>query len=212
MAMSYTSLVADKDTDGSIKNWVNNSTIPSTTVLDEAEQWIYRRLRVRQMLTTATGNIAADATTLSAPTRFLAAKHLMITGANQDEIKMRSPEDVRRGWSYDSASARVTGKPQYFWEDGTTLTFDYKADQQYPYDLLYYETPASLASSSNETNFLTTRAPYLLRCACLGFANDFLKDKTERTYWLGMALGEIQTLNDESDFAKRDIDAVVQVV
>ena len=71
-------------------------------------------------------------------------------------------------------------------------------DQAYPYRLVYFGQPNAL-SNGNKSNFLTTRAPRLIRCVCTALANEFMKDDAEKAYWLALAVGEVNELNVEAD-------------
>jgi hypothetical protein len=196
--MSYTVLVAAKSTDGSIKNFANSDTVPSTIILAEAEQWIARRLRVRQMLTATSGTMTASATAIDLPSDYVWPRRFAITGVNQGLIKKQTLETVEGAFSYDGSGNRVLGKPGMYYADATQAVFDQMADQAYPYRLNYFRQLPAL-STATTTNFLTQRAPRLLRAACLWAANDFLKNAEERAYWAKVAMDEIAELNIESD-------------
>ena len=60
MPMNYSDLVATKTTAGSIKQWLNHDGVPSTTILEEAEAWVYQRLRIRQMITSSAGTLTTS--------------------------------------------------------------------------------------------------------------------------------------------------------
>ena len=209
--MDYTTLVAGAGTDGSIKNWVNKSTVPSTTVLTEAEAWIYRRLRVRQMLTNETGTMSTSNDYVSLPSDYIADRKLRITGTNAAEIKRKTLEYVEDLFAYDASGTRVSEKPAFYYNSDTRSQFPNLPDQAYAYRRVYYGVLDAL-SASNLTNFLTDRAPMLLRAACMMSANAFLKDDAEKTYWEEQALKEVAVLNIENDFEQRDLDAAVVVV
>lgn len=71
MVMSYSTLLADKGTPGSIKNWVGYKEIDSSTILDEAQSLIFQSLRTREMRTTWTFGIEASGCSIALPNRFL---------------------------------------------------------------------------------------------------------------------------------------------
>ena len=198
---AYADLVAAKTTDGSIKQWVNNSFIPATTILTEAQAWIYQRLRVREMLTSTTGSLALAADTITLPTRYKAPKFLMFT-ANSTVAKSvptyRPVDFVVTQFEYDGSGNRTTGRPNLWGADATNLQFEKKADQAYPYYLLYYQSLAALSGSST-TNFLTDSYPRLLRATCSFMGFEFLKDTDRQVYWLKVAMGEISDANVAGD-------------
>jgi hypothetical protein len=196
--LDYTTLIGAKTLDGSIRNWLNDSTLPATTILDMAESYIYRRLRVREMQKFATGSTVVGDATIALPTDYLTPLRFMFTGTEKTEIKHLEIGDVMMRLNYDWNGDLVPTKPQYFAAMGTTIQFDAPADQVYPYQLLYFAQPASL-SPSNATNFLTTRSPRLVMAACCMLASEFDKDDKEKQWWLAIADNELQQLNREFD-------------
>ena len=48
-SMTYTSLIGDKNTAGSIARWVNYSKLDADQILQEAQALLYSMLRVREM-------------------------------------------------------------------------------------------------------------------------------------------------------------------
>lgn len=208
--MDYRTLVADKQVQGSIRNWVNHDRVPPTVVVQEAEQWLWRRLRVRQMLATATGTMSISSDTIALPTGFVGIKLLWITGTNKAKLILKTEQEVELAFEYDSAGARQNNKPRIYYVSASAIQMDQTADAAYPYRMLHYKQLDAL-SESNPTNFLTDRAPTLLRAACMGMANDFLKDDKEKTYWLAKAQGEINELHREDDMARSQIETQAYV-
>lgn len=197
--MNYTDLVADKTTAGSIKSWVNNGSIPSTTVLAEAEQWIYQRIRVPEMLEVSEAlSMSVDDSTLSLPTGFQAVSSFRIRGADAARLQEKRVEDVEAAFNYDGAGALVSAKPSMFYVRGAVFQFDCPADQAYDTRLVFYGTPTALGGG-NTTNFLTDRYARILRSVCIGFANEFLKDDDEKAYWLRIAEAAIAELEVQAD-------------
>ncbi len=211
--MNYTTLVADRDTDGSIKNWVNDSRVPSTTILTEAEAWLYQRLRVRQNLQTATGTLSTGNDTIALPTGYRGRYFFMFTGtATTAKFVPRSSllDFVINQFSYDASGNRVQGLPRYWATDSTNIQFDVQADKNYPYLFKYYGSLAALAGG-NETNFLTDDYPTLLKAACLYRAYEHLKNDREKLYWLGVAEKEAMAANAESDQELQGAELDVQI-
>jgi len=68
--------------------------------------------------------------------------------------------------------------------------------------LLCYRSPP-LLSSTNQTNFLTSRFPQLVRAACLASAAAYMKDDGEEQKWMGKLSTLIQATNAESDLSYR---------
>lgn len=196
---NYTTLTGSADTEGSIRNWVNVANVPATTVLTEAEAWLAPRLRLREMLTVATGTLTINGQTLALPTGFQSARHLKITGETAAQI-IRRPLDVVEGMvGYDTTGAVTTGQPVAFYIRGSDIVFDCRADDDYPYQLIYYGKLAALVETSNETNALTERFPSLLRAACMIFVSEFMKDDAEKQWWTAKAEIYIREANAQED-------------
>ncbi len=208
---NYTTLVAAKTTDGSIKNWVNDSRVPSTTILTEAQAWIYQRLRVRQMLKTATGTLATNSDTIALDTTYRARYFFMFTGVDKAIPSSRLLDDVLSAFSYDSAGNRTTGQPTMWATDEVNIQFELRANKGYPYLFKYYGALAPLAASSNETNFLTNVYPSLLRAICLHYAYEHLKDAPKTTYWLAKAEQQIAAANIDSDRELAGVEMQMQI-
>lgn len=184
--MNYTQLVGLKTIEGSIRNWVNNDTVPTIDILKEAQDWIYERLRVREMVVTATGSMTISQDYVTEPTRFLAPIHFQIVGAYRGVLVEKTAAEVEAGFSYDGSGARVNNKPTMFHVAGARLQFNHPADIAYSYRLVHYAQLTDLAVA-NETNFLTERYGRLLRCACLAFATEFMDHSEASDRWLAKA-------------------------
>lgn len=210
IGLDYGVLIADKKTDGSIRSWLNNDLVPALAVLHRAEAFIYRRLRVREMLEVATGTIAEDAATIDLPARFLAPRHLAVTGTEAAEIRHRQLEEVERAFAYDADGNRVTGKPGIYCVRGDVLQLNCPADADYAYRFVHYAEPAAL-SSANPTNLLTGRAFNALFCAGMAYACEWAKEDGVND-WLLKASAEIADLNVESDQETAGMEMEVRVI
>lgn len=209
--MDYTTLVGLRTVDGSIRQWVNDSSIPATVILEEAEAWIYRRLRIKDMLTTASGTIAASsnpatsASSVAHPARYIASKRFELLTPTRAALTKRTADALLALQSIDTLGNYDRRTPANYASIGATFQLDSAADQDYTYRVLYYAALAPL-SALNTTNALTDRAPRLVRAACLYAANEFRKNDTEKTYWLNAAEAEIKRLNAEDDFEQGGVD------
>lgn len=201
MAMNYLDLIGPKSVASSIQNFVNYRRVPVEVVLEEAEAFIYSRLRVREMKSSAVITLTAGASTAALPTGFL------------EPISMRD----REGW--DMIPDRYVEMPELqrhrvytndVLEAGTPMRvavfdelfqFDCKAEVQRKYDLGFYKRPAAL-SASNTTNFLTTRYPHILRIGCLAGAASYMKDDDEESKQLAKLTGLCDAANAESDLGR----------
>jgi len=211
---TYTVLTGAKTTEGSIKEWLNHSGAPSATLLTEAQSWIYQRLRVRQMITTATGTLAADADTITLPTGYKGSVLFMFTGSSsvsKAHVTKKTIDFVVSNFNYDGSGNRTTGRPQYWAADASNIQFEVKADQGYPYLFMYYKALAALAATTNETNFLTDDYPTLLRATVLYKGYEWTKNEREKVYWLGIATSEIGKANEDSDLELAGTDLAVSI-
>jgi hypothetical protein len=202
---NYTTLVGARTVEGSIRNWVNRTNPPATTILTEAQALIYQRLRCREMVQTATGTLAigADAIDLSTEVpRFRQPVTLLFTGtatlSRHKPTFKRSIEVVQNAWEWDGDGNRVRGLPLIWSYEGANLQFDKPTDVARPWRLTYHGALAAL-SASNETNFLTERYPKMLRAACLAQVADFDKAARERNHWYAVLMDEIAQANVDAD-------------
>jgi hypothetical protein len=170
MAFDYSTLVAGKSTEGSIKAWGGHALLESERILTEAQAYIYQRLRVREMRTTATLSFSSGDSSKSlasvSSNGFLDPIGLKFDGDAEDLPYVHENGLMRLR---DANGALQTGYPSRWSIVDEQIQFDVALDQDLTARLMFYETPAPL-SASNETNFLTKRFPTLLRRACLMFA------------------------------------------
>jgi hypothetical protein len=212
--MDYNSLVASSATAGSIANWMSKSSLaggPAMAIVQEAESWVYRRLRHWQMLTAPvpiTMSIGSD--TIPMPAGFLQPTALWyLNGGAPFWMAEKLPNQVYALWSYDATNARVNAAPVYYTFNQSAIQMDSPADQAYPGYITYYQQLPAL-SASNTNNFLTDTYPRMLRCACMAGACEWAKDngqgQFDRTYWDQLCMDEIYTAQQESDRARRGVE------
>ncbi len=199
--VGFGTLTETKTVDGSIRNWVNNDTVPSTVVLSDGEKWIYQRLRVRQMLATFTGTMTTSESIVALPTNYRGPKLLMFIGngtVGKSLPEKHTIDNVMARFEWDGDGNRTTGLPRVWAADGANLQFEKEADQARPFSFLHYAAGTALGAS-NDTNFLTEEYPRLLRSVVTAFSYEFLKNQKEKLYWLAIAAKEIEDANIESD-------------
>ena len=207
---NYTEMIADVDTEGSIRNWVNDSRIPSTTILTEAEAWIYTKLRVRQMLVTQTGNLLINTDTITLPTGYLAPYYLRFTGTTQSRPSYKLLDFVLDQFTYNGDGDRITGTPQYYATDESNIQFDVMAFQQFAFLFKHYAKGTALGPT-NLTNFLTDDYPRLLRMVCLHYAFEHLRNTKEKLYYLGVAQSMIADTLVDSDLELAGVDMAMDI-
>jgi len=209
--VDWNSLTGTKTTAGAIARWINNSTLSSGAngdadlILQEAQDWIYRRLRHWRMLTPPYADmLTAGSDAYTFPADFLEPKLLTITGQYQRLLILKTPDDVINSWAYDGNGNRIQQQPGIYYFDQAALRFDSLADQAYPIALVYFQQPAML-SATNDTNFLTSNCQMLLRRAIMRAACEWTKEvasgQYDRTYWEQAAEAELQAVQEESDRA-----------
>lgn len=204
MPMNYTTLVADKDTAGSIKYFVRHSEVPSDFILERAQDAIFQILRVREMITRASATIATNASTITLPTDILEPMALVRTGSYKGPIRIFDQEHFESRTGEDISSAVYSGTPTSCTYSATTLYLDAKADQDYPYRLWYMGKPAYL-SGSNETNFLTTRYGNILEAMCKHYAYEHRENDSKAGAELEKAMAYITKANEEYDMFRQSI-------
>lgn len=195
--MDYTTLVSDRETYGSIKSFINYSRIDPDIILDEAEAWIYAKLRVPDMRTVASVSISSGASTASLPTGFRSSIHFGIPGIIHT-IKLVDVEFFRSRLGWDEDGVLPEGQPTYWCRHDELIQMNYLADQAYTAKMTYYKTPTAL-SGSNTTNWLTTKYPTLLRKVCTMFAADERKEYDTRDRCEAEAMRMIQEIKVETE-------------
>lgn len=204
MAMTYTILTSDKDTEGSIKYFVRHSIVPSASILTSAQSLIYSMLRVREMKTLIKGTILTGAYTLTLPTDFLESISLWLGGNDKSEIDILDEHHFETRVGMDDTDLPEDGTPTVCTMDKTKAYFDATADRDYLYRMWYMATPAELAVA-NQTNFMTTRYPHILEAMCKYYAYQHREMDGEATKWLGIAKAAIDVANGEYDMFKQSI-------
>ena len=200
MAIGYTTLIADKSTAGSIKNWVNRSDIPSEDILTEAEAWIYQYLRTREMIArNESFTVSANSESVALPDDFLDPIEFL-PHEHLSELPMVHEKALRQ--DRDETGTIQPGEPQRWAIIGSTMFVDALPEANFAGVLLYYGLPAAL-SSENTTNFLTTRYPTLLRRACIARAYEHMKDFPQMEKYEGMAMQKLDEANATNELYRR---------
>lgn len=201
MAMDYATLVADKSTAGSIKNWLNTNSLDVEGILLDAQTYLYGALRTREMRQSATVTISLGASTAALPTRFLDPIHLQYTDGYGD-IEHVLETVLRRDRFWNTDGTLTSTRPLEYAIFGELLQFECQADAAYTADFLFYQQPAFM-DGSHTTNFLTTRYPHVLRRACLMWAADYRDDMDAFAKNAKLLEAEIARINVENDFVRR---------
>jgi len=204
MAMTWTSLTGAKTVTGSIKSWVNHSSIPVEEIVPEAEALIFQRLRSIKMQKLSSGTLASGDSSIDiSALRFLSPRMLKFYGTHSYAPTFYQLELFEEQRLYDATTAPPTlleGSPTSFTHDRSTIYFNVKANETHYYRLWYYERPEPL-SDSNDTNLLTDDYPHILRQACMSLAFEYRKDEGRSDKALQKMAAYIDQAMVESDMA-----------
>lgn len=199
--MNYTTLVGAKTLAGSIKRTVNYAQIDETVVLEDAQTLLYSILRCREMRSLWSPTVSVGDSSKALPALFMEPIGPYITDTANLRYKHVLETALMQSRIYDGSGVLVSGTPCVWTILDETVLFDCKFDTARTLSLPYYKQPALLASSSNETNWLTVRYPHLLRQACKVSAHAFMKNWSARDAELSVLATLIERTNAESDLA-----------
>lgn len=196
MTMTYSTLVADKPTAGSIKYATNYEKIDVEGVLLDAQAWIYDAMRVREMIATTNLAVAVGDSSIALPDGFLDPISVQdITNGVSMVLKTEDRlEEIR---TYQSG-VLTSGTPAYLSITGTAFELDCRADAAMTIRLLYFRQPDFL-SASNETNFLTTRYPHVLRKTVEAFVFSSRNDDANYARCAQQATAMIAKANENNE-------------
>lgn len=173
MAMTYATLTAVKGSPGSVYTWVNYALLDLDTIILDAQSYLLTTLRCREMRTSSTISLVAAASTFPLPTGFL--DPISLRDKWKCKIQLIDPDQLEGEKLLDANGNILTGTPQRFCISDEQLQFEIAADVTQNLYFRYYVAPTYI-SSGNQSNFLATRYPHLLRRALLMFSADYLKD------------------------------------
>jgi hypothetical protein len=201
--VDYNELIASKATANSICNWINWDLTPSTSILTEAEAAIYSKLRVSEMESLDEGTIAQGATSLEMPADFIAAKSFRRVGQTAGVIPVLDRQLFEERLPLDSDGSFQSGPPMEctIYGDPQTAYFNFAADVDTDYRLLYFSRPAAL-SVSNPTNWLTRQYPLVVRATCLWLGFMHRKEFQAAQVWAGIAASLLDACNGNGDLAQ----------
>jgi hypothetical protein len=143
------------------------------TFISLAEFEIAQEIKTLGQLQVVEANMTADNALLQKPARWRKTVSMSITVAGKKQpVYLRKYEYLKNYWPDDTA----TDVPLYYadtdWEHWYIAP---TPDQNYAFEVLYYERIAPL-SSTNQTNWLTQNAPNTMLFGTLLQAMQFLKN------------------------------------
>lgn len=170
-------------------------------LINLAERRIARELKVQGFINVVTGTLNTGQSVYPKPDRWRDTVSVNIgTGAtmnNRQFLFTRDYEYLRSYWP----NALDTDQPVFYSDyDYSHWLIAPTPDQDYPFEILYYELP-QLLDDSVQTNWITEYAPQLLLYGTLVEATPFLKNDERIQVWQSMYDRAAAMLNGE-DLAK----------
>jgi hypothetical protein len=201
MTVTFTDLVADRAASSKSISFLINvgtSKLPAELILEQAEHWIWERLRLRENRLLTVGTIPLAADTLDLPSTYQTMILCELTGEHARQLTPSPPHRVHAITGWDEDNVKAEGVPQEFYEREGVLQFDCRAEEILNYQLLHYGILPAL-SADNLGNVLTGRCLPILMAATMIFANEFMKDDEEKVYWTTIAEKRIGEQNARTD-------------
>lgn len=195
---TYTILSGAQTVVGSIRYWVQHTDLAVDQILEQAQQYIFMKLRVREMRVSETIAIATDESTLVIPTGFQDPISLRLYGDSED---LDYVHETMLSRQYDDDGTLQSGRPQRWAIFDELIQFDQPSDDDIGGKLIYYGTPTFIASGT-ETNILTTRYPTVLLDTLIAFG---YKQRKRDNFASQLALAEkaIMDVNAADDMGRR---------
>jgi hypothetical protein len=167
--------------------------IPSFITLAEAK--FNRKLRVRQMIKRAEGQI--NTAFFAYPSDWLQAKEFVLN--TNPTVRLQY---IDESYSNELRATRfvAAGRPLYYTIVGTQLEFTPTPDTTYSAELTYYAKIPAL-SDSNTSNWLLAYAPDLYLYGALLEATPYLKDDERLAVWGQLytnSLGDIEVADQRA--------------
>jgi hypothetical protein len=167
--------------------------IPSFITIAEAK--FNRKLRVRQMITRAEGQI--ETAFFAYPADWLETKEFQL---NTNPITRLKFVTEAQGDELKATRYTTVGTPVYYTITGSQLEFIPTPDTTYSAELTYYAKIPAL-SDSNTSNWLLAYAPDLYLYGALIEATPYLKDDERLPVWSQMyvnSLGDIEVADERA--------------
>jgi hypothetical protein len=198
--MNYSTLVADRTVEGSIRNWINNPNVPATAILSDAEADIYTRIRVREMRTASTVVLTTGASNADLPEGFL--DPITLRDKYRRDLVLVDPDGLENIRYIDTDFALVLTQPSHYSIFDEKLQFDCRAEEPINLQFVYFRRLPALAGG-NETNFLTSRYSPLVRFMTAKHAAIYLKDDAAAQRYEMRAMEYLETIKVQDDLSYR---------
>lgn len=190
--MTYDSLVADISSYLERTDTATLEKIPTFIML--AEQIIASEIKFLGNLTPMTSTMTANQPIIDKPARWHKTVSMNVTvDGTKQPVLLRKYEYLREYWP----DPTDTDVPAYYADyDYTHWLVAPTPDQDYTFEVLYYERVQPL-DSSNQTNWFTVYAPQALLYGSLLQAMPFLKNDGRVQLWQAQYSAIMQTLKQE---------------
>jgi len=203
--MTYDSLVEDISSYLERTDTATIEKIPQFIML--AEQVIAAELKFLGNLTVATSNMVTGEPVIDKPARWrkTVSMNIIVAGKRQP-VLLRKYEYLREYWP-EASQEEV---PKFYCDyDYTHWLVAPTPDDDYAYEVLYYERTQPL-DSSNQTNWFTQYAPQALLYGSLLQAMPFLKNDERIPMWQQQYTQIMSVLKDEDIARVGDRQAIVR--
>jgi len=203
--MTYDSLVEDISSYLERTDTATLEKIPQFIML--AEQVIAAELKFLGNLTVATSNMVTGEPVIDKPARWrkTVSMNIIVAGKRQP-VLLRKYEYLREYWP-EASQEEV---PKFYCDyDYTHWLVAPTPDDDYAYEVLYYERTQPL-DSSNQTNWFTQYAPQALLYGSLLQAMPFLKNDERIPMWQQQYTQIMSVLKDEDIARVGDRQAIVR--
>jgi len=203
--MTYDNLASDIEKYLERTDTVTVEKIP--TFIGLAEQVLAADLKFLGNLTVATSTMVLGEAIIDKPARWRKTVSMNVTvGGQRNPILLRKYEYLREYWP-DPAEQDV---PLFYCDyDYTHWLIAPTPDDDYAYEVLYYERVQPL-DSSNQTNWFTQYAPQALLYGSLLQAMPFLKNDERIPMWQQQYAAIVNTLKTEDVSRIGDRQAIVR--
>jgi hypothetical protein len=186
MATTYTTLLAE------VASFLGRGDLTShiPTFVQFAQARINRDVRAREMVTKdAAFSITGEYVNL--PTGFLEVKHFYLNTSTRQTLE---PMDAGGMTEHTTSD-----QPKYFSVEGGQFRFSPVPNATYTATLIYYVKPATLVTTSAETNTLfPTVAPDLYLYASLLEAESFIQNDPRLVTWAQAYQRGVESLNSST--------------
>ncbi len=196
--MTYDTLVQD------IKDTIERGDASDETVLrqiprviNNTERLLADRLKITGYIASLTSEMQTDVAVITKPTNWRSTVSINYgTGTNNNTrktLQVRSYEYIRGIYPNDT----VTGQPEYYCDYDLNHWFVQPTPaDNYPFQAMVYIMPP-LLDSSNQENYLTKFAPFLLLYSCLKGMEAFLRNDSRIPVWETLAEQNFEAINAE---------------